>query len=76
LGFRASHDRPDPRQEFAKIEWLDQVIVGADLQALDPAATSSLAERMMTPCLCCAIRLGHRQAIELGIITSARRRAA
>src|ERR1700730_11182966 len=32
----AAHDRPDPGQQFAEVERLDQVVVGAHLQPLDP----------------------------------------
>ena len=31
----AAHDGPNPGQQLAEVEGLDQVIVGADLQALD-----------------------------------------
>ena len=31
----SSNDRPDPRQQFARIKRLGQIIVGAQIEAID-----------------------------------------
>src|ERR1700682_6294003 len=63
----APHYGPDPRQQLTEVEWLGQVIVGTDLEALD--SVSELAPGRQDDhagVLVTADRFRDGQAIELG----------